>query len=101
VRSRGFNLAPDNAAVNVHIFVRAPNDQLVHDTTRFWNAGGLQLSASASAFSSQYRIAGGAVGEAASSSIQIDIRPSKRRRIVVQKLYEDAASAQERPLWRA
>ena len=42
------NVTEDRAVL--HIALRAPNDQLVHDTTRFWNASGLQLSASASGF---------------------------------------------------
>lgn len=29
----------------VHVFVRAPYDKLVHDGSRFWNAGGVHISA--------------------------------------------------------
>jgi paraquat-inducible protein B len=40
-------LASDNRSVTVHVFVRAPYDQLVHDNSRFWNASGIELSTSA------------------------------------------------------
>jgi len=94
----GFNLAPDNAAVIVHIFVRAPNDQLVHDTTRFWNASGLQLSASASGFqvnteSLEALLAGGIVFDTRDKSTS-DQGSNDGSSF---KLYEDAASAQNDP----
>jgi paraquat-inducible protein B len=46
----GFNLAKDDKNVEVHVFIRGPHDRLVHDQTRFWNASGLQLSASTTGF---------------------------------------------------
>jgi len=43
----GWDIAPMADAVTLHAFVRAPFDQYVRDTTRFWNASGatVQLSA--------------------------------------------------------
>jgi paraquat-inducible protein B len=40
----GYILAPDGNHVTVTAFVRAPWDDLVHPETRFWNAGGVDLS---------------------------------------------------------
>jgi len=40
----GYTLADDGSHVTVTAFVRAPWDSLVHPETRFWNAGGVDLS---------------------------------------------------------
>ena len=40
-------LAVDRRAVEVEIFVDAPNDQLISSRTRFWNASGIDLSLNA------------------------------------------------------
>lgn len=44
----GWDIAHMASHVTLHAFVRAPFDQYVHDTTRFWNASGatVQLSTS-------------------------------------------------------
>jgi paraquat-inducible protein B len=39
-----YGLDPDGHHVNVTAFVRSPHDQLVHAETRFWNAGGVDVS---------------------------------------------------------
>src|SRR6185437_2354987 len=43
----GYTLAPDGTQVTVTAFIRAPWDKLVHPQTRFWNAGGVDLTAGA------------------------------------------------------
>ena len=43
----GYTLAGDGSHVTVTAFVRAPWDSLVHPETRFWNAGGVDLSVGA------------------------------------------------------
>ena len=43
-----YDLAKDGQAVNVKIFVNAPYHELVRENTRFWNAGGIDVSVSAS-----------------------------------------------------
>jgi paraquat-inducible protein B len=43
----GYTLAPDGTHVTVTAFIRAPWDNLVHPETRFWNAGGVDLTAGA------------------------------------------------------
>jgi len=43
-----YDLAADGQAVNVRIFVNAPYDAQVRENTRFWNAGGVDVSLSAS-----------------------------------------------------
>jgi paraquat-inducible protein B len=40
----GYALTPDKQGVTVTAFVRAPYDSLVHPETRFWNAGGVDLT---------------------------------------------------------
>ncbi len=37
-------LSPDGQGVRVTAFIRAPYDHLVHPETRFWNAGGVDLT---------------------------------------------------------
>ncbi|MCG5240549.1 intermembrane transport protein PqiB [Azospirillum doebereinerae] len=49
----GYTLSPRDRAVSVSIFVRAPYDNLVHETTRFWRASGIQVSAGADGFKLQ------------------------------------------------
>ncbi|HXR88992.1 MAG TPA: MlaD family protein [Steroidobacteraceae bacterium] len=39
-----YALTPDSQGVRVSAFVRAPYDRLVHPETRFWNAGGVDLT---------------------------------------------------------
>jgi paraquat-inducible protein B len=94
----GYNLSPDSTAVIVHVFVRAPNDRLVHDTTRFWNASGLQLSASASGFqvnteSLEALLAGGIVFDTMERSGPDQPSPEES----TFKLYENASAAQNDP----
>jgi paraquat-inducible protein B len=43
----GYVLAIDGSHVTVTAFIRAPWDDLVHPETRFWNAGGVDLSVGA------------------------------------------------------
>ena len=43
-----YNLAKDGDSVKIKIFVHAPYDDLVRENTRFWNAGGLDVSVDAS-----------------------------------------------------
>ena len=44
----GYNLAKDGDSVKIKIFVHAPYHELVRENTRFWNAGGLDVSVDAS-----------------------------------------------------
>jgi len=44
----GYSLAADGQAVNVQIFVHTPHHELVRENTRFWNAGGIDVSLTAS-----------------------------------------------------
>lgn len=40
----GYRLEPSGAAVDVDVFIDAPNDRFVTDKTRFWNASGVDVS---------------------------------------------------------
>lgn len=40
-------VAPDGQQVTVQAFIRAPYDRLIHPETRFWNAGGVDVSVGA------------------------------------------------------
>jgi paraquat-inducible protein B len=48
-----YELDPDGQALSVKVFVKAPYDQYVTPTTRFWHASGIDLSLSASGLSVQ------------------------------------------------
>ncbi len=39
-----YTLTPDGQGVRVTAFIRTPHDRLVHPETRFWNAGGVDLT---------------------------------------------------------
>lgn len=43
----GHELDPAGGGVTIHVFVRAPHHELVRETTRFWNSGGIRLSVGA------------------------------------------------------
>jgi paraquat-inducible protein B len=45
-----YELADDERALEVQVFVNAPHDQLVRADSRFWNASGIELSATAAGF---------------------------------------------------
>ncbi|SMH30264.1 PqiB family protein [Azospirillum agricola] len=49
----GYTLSPQDRAVSVSIFVRAPYDELVREKTRFWRSSGIQVSAGADGFKLQ------------------------------------------------
>ena len=44
---QGYALAPDGQQLTVTVFIREPYDRLVHPETRFWNAGGVDLTVGA------------------------------------------------------
>jgi paraquat-inducible protein B len=42
-----YKLADDHTHVDIGFFVRAPHDRYIHEGTRFWNVGGINLTLSA------------------------------------------------------
>jgi paraquat-inducible protein B len=42
-----YRLSDDHSHVDIGFFVRAPHDQYIRESTRFWNAGGVNLTLSA------------------------------------------------------
>ncbi|MBW1980489.1 MAG: MCE family protein [Deltaproteobacteria bacterium] len=42
-----YKLDEDGRSVHIEVFVHAPHDQRVHSNTRFWNAGGIDLTVDA------------------------------------------------------
>ncbi len=46
-RVASYELDKDGKGISVHIFVDGPNDKFVTNSTRFWNASGVDLSVSA------------------------------------------------------
>jgi paraquat-inducible protein B len=44
---QGYDLAASSEQVEIYVFVRAPYDQLVHPETRFWVAGGIDVTSGA------------------------------------------------------
>ncbi|MEP7242247.1 MAG: MlaD family protein [Gammaproteobacteria bacterium] len=72
---QGYSLDADGQNIDVTAFVRAPYDRLVHPETRFWNAGGVDVSVGAQgvrvrANSWQQLLAGG---------ISFETRPAARK----------------------
>lgn len=46
----GHEFADDHRSIRIHAFVRAPFHELVRDKTRFWDAGGIDISTGAEGF---------------------------------------------------
>jgi paraquat-inducible protein B len=40
----GYEMAKDKKSVNLHIFIKAPHDQLIKPNTKFWNLSGIDFS---------------------------------------------------------
>ncbi len=40
----GYEMAEDKKSVNLHIFIKAPHDQLIKNNTKFWNLSGIDFS---------------------------------------------------------
>jgi paraquat-inducible protein B len=94
----GSDLARDSKSVEVHVFIHAPHEKLVHDVTRFWNASGLQLSASATGFhisteSLESLVAGGIIFDTSAPTASNEASADG----TTFKLYPDAISAQNDP----
>lgn len=49
----GYGLDESGRAVNIQVFIDAPNDKFVTNATRFWNASGINLSLDADGFNVQ------------------------------------------------
>jgi len=47
---QGYELANDQHSLFIHVFVRAPYDELVHGNSHFWNISGIDLSMGADGF---------------------------------------------------
>jgi len=47
---QGYELANDKHSLFIHVFVRAPYDELVHGNSHFWNISGIDLSMGADGF---------------------------------------------------
>ncbi|MEJ0039729.1 MAG: MlaD family protein [Gammaproteobacteria bacterium] len=84
---QGYSLSPDGQGVTVTAFIRAPYDRLVHPETRFWNAGGVDLTVGSQglrvrANSLQQVISGGVAFEtpAAALTMERPVRKARRSR---------------------
>lgn len=90
----GYTLSPSDRAVSVAIFVRAPYDALVRETTRFWHASGLQVTAGTDGFKLQTEslrtLALGGVVLDTPSSVDAGAPAAEGASF---KLYDDAATA--------
>jgi paraquat-inducible protein B len=94
----GYSLAPDGRSVSATAFIRAPYDRLVHPETRFWNAGGVDVSVGAQgvrvrASSWQQLVGGGIAFETPSTAL--DGAPSPQNATF--KLFETEAAAMREP----
>ncbi|MEI2414992.1 MlaD family protein [Orrella sp. JC864] len=93
----GYQLDESGRAVNLQVFVDAPNDAFVTEGTRFWNASGIDLSLNAAGLSLRTQslislAAGGVAFETITPSRQGRAAPNSKF-----KLYEDESSARAEP----
>jgi paraquat-inducible protein B len=94
----GFSLAPQGRQLTVTIFIRAPYDRLVHPETRFWNAGGVDVSVGAQgvrirANSWQQLLSGGIAFETPDAALAGTPSPEG----ATFKLYDTEGAAQREP----
>ncbi|HVY82507.1 MAG TPA: MlaD family protein [Steroidobacteraceae bacterium] len=73
-----YAIAPDGQTIKVTVFIRAPYDRLVHPETRFWNAGGVDVSLGARgvrirASSWQQLLSGGIAFETPASALNTPV----------------------------
>jgi paraquat-inducible protein B len=73
-----YAIAPDGQSIKVTAFIRAPYDRLVHPETRFWNAGGFDVSLGARgvrirASSWQQLLSGGIAFETPASALNTPV----------------------------
>lgn len=66
---------PQDGGIAVHVFIRAPYDQFVHEGTRFWNASGISLELGAQGV--QFRLE--SLQAALSGGIAFDTPPDARK----------------------
>ena len=94
-----YTLSPDGQGVRVTAFIRAPHDRLVHPETRFWNAGGVDLTVGSQgvrfrANSWQQLLAGGIAFDTPEEVLK---KPSSAAGSVFQ-LYDNRRAAVRAPL---
>ena len=90
----GYTLSPQDRAVSVAIFVRAPYDGLVREKTRFWRSSGIQFSAGAEGFKLQTE----SLRTLALGGVVLDMPPDDQAGAPAREgagftLYEDPVSA--------
>src|ERR1700722_13108616 len=91
-------LAPDGSGAQLDLFIDAPNDRFVTQSTRFWNAGGIDISVGANGLDLKTQslvsvLAGGIAFEAALIVQNVLPAPSGAQFI----LYKDEATAMAPP----
>lgn len=92
-------LLPDGKGVRISAFVRSPHEDLVHPETRFWNAGGVDLTVGAQgvrirATSWQQLLSGGIAFDTPQQALAGGPSPENAEF----RLYEDRRAAQRAPL---
>jgi paraquat-inducible protein B len=93
-----YKLRPGNKGVTVTAFIRAPYDELIHPETRFWNAGGVDLTLGAQglrirANSWEQLLAGGVAFETPEDALSTGSSPSGS----VFGLYDNRSAAERAP----
>lgn len=93
----GYQLNDDGDAVNLQVFVDAPNDAFVTEGTRFWNASGIDLSLNAAGLSLRTQ---SLISVAAGGIAFEPISPNRKARAAPNssfKLYDDEEQARAEP----
>ncbi|HEY6484606.1 MAG TPA: MlaD family protein [Steroidobacteraceae bacterium] len=96
---QGYKLRKDGQGVEVSAFIRAPHDRMVHPETRFWNAGGVDLTIGAQgirfrANSWEQLLSGGIAFETPSRVLAATPSPAD----AVFSLYDNRRSAERAPI---
>jgi len=94
-----YALAEDHTHVDIGFFVESPHDQYIRKGTRFWNAGGVNLSLTASGVNFEMEslvalISGGIAYETLPEYVATPVAPED----TVFDLYDDHTESLERPI---
>ena len=92
----GYKMAEDNKNVNVHIFIKAPHDQLIKEGTKFWNISGIDVSVDADGIKVKTQSLEALIGGGVAFETPLELKEEKTvKEDFVFKLFKNYKATQE------
>jgi paraquat-inducible protein B len=92
----GYKMAEDNKSVNVHILIKAPHDQLIKKSTKFWNISGIDVSVDADGIKVKTQSLEALIGGGVAFETPLEIKEEKPvKEDFVFKLFKNYKATQE------